>query len=513
MTPGFASREKMIAALLDGSGEIEDLPEIRVSGLALDSRRVVEGAAFFAIPGTQSHGLDYAAQAIENGATAIVYDPFGADRDQLDELEHRFHCPLIAVPLLNEKLGFIADRFFDGPSAGIEVVGITGTNGKTSCSHFLAQALAQFNPSGVVGTLGWGYVGNLQRLSNTTPDAITLHQVLAALKEDGVKYVAMEVSSHGLAQKRTAGVRFRGAAFCKITRDHLDYHGTLDQYIEAKLELLQSPDLDFVIVNLDDSNIDRILSVVPPTAWVLGYSIREKVSTNISHISVSELHHDVEGVEFRAHYGDKTALVSAPFFCDFNVENLLAVLAAMVGLGIPFQAAAEALQNVRTVAGRLEQFSGEGSCPTVIVDYAHTPDALQSILDGLQAHCSGNLWVVFGCGGDRDIGKRQLMGAIAVQRANHVVLTDDNPRSEEGSQIIQDIVKGCEGKPVQIIRDRRQAIEYCIGLAQPDDLVVVAGKGHEETQEINGMKYSFSDRQIVREALTMKAPQNTGRMQ
>ena len=513
MTLGFASREKMISVLFDGSEEIADLPEISVSGLALDSRLVIDGAMFFALAGTQAHGLDYAAKAIDKGAAAIVYDPSGADRHQLDELKQKFQCPLIAIPLLSEKLGFIADRFFDSPSAGIEVVGITGTNGKTSCSHFLAQALAHFSPSAIIGTLGWGSVGQLQKLPNTTPDAITLHKSMAALKADGVKYVAMEVSSHGLAQKRTAGIRFKGVAFCKITRDHLDYHGTQDQYIETKLELLQSPGIDFVIVNLDDCNIDRIISAVPTTAQLLGYSMREKVSANIPHISVSELHHDVGGVEFRAHYGDKTARVSAPFFCDFNVENLLAVLAAMIGLGIPFQAAAEALQNVRAVAGRLEQFSGGESRPTVIVDYAHTPDALQGILDGVQMHCSGNLWLVFGCGGDRDKGKRQMMGAIAVRGANHVVLTDDNPRSEDGAQIIQDILKGCEGKPVRIIRDRRQAIEHCIGLAQSDDLVVVAGKGHEETQEICGVKYSFSDRQIVREALAMKALRDTGYLQ
>ena len=514
MTLEFTCHKKTIAVLLDGSMPIDDLPEIEVSDLTLDSHKVVEGSAFFAIAGTQAHGLDYVVPAIQNGAAAIIYDPSGIDQNQLDGVKSKFACPFIAIPLLGEKLGSIADRFFDSPSSEIDVVGITGTNGKTSCSHFLAQALSQFNPSGVVGTLGWGYVGQLQALSNTTPDTITLHQVIAALRDDGVKFVAMEVSSHGIVQKRIAGVRFKGAAFCRITRDHLDYHGTLEQYIKAKLELLRSPGLEFVVVNLDDTNIDQILAVVPSTAQILGYSIREKTTRDIKNISVTELHHDVGGVEFRAHYGDETALVSAPLFCDFNVENLLVVIATMVALGIPFRVAALAVQNVRTVAGRLEQFSGGEYMPTVIVDYAHTPDALRCILDGLKMHCSGKTWLVFGCGGDRDSGKRQLMGSIAVQGADQIVLTDDNPRHENGSEIIQDILKGCTGKSVEVIRDRQQAIQHCVGLAEPDDLIIVAGKGHEDTQEIQGVKYPFSDRDIVREALNMKTLRNTtGRMQ
>lgn len=491
-------------AILDGLLDRRNIPPISVSGLSLDSRKVESGMAFFALAGSQVHGLDYAEQAIENGAAAIVYDPLSINSDHLEYLRRRFECPFVAIGSLDHKIGYIADRFFASPSSAIDVIGITGTNGKTSCSHFLAQALTQFGLCGVVGTLGWGFIGNLQSLLNTTPDAIQLHKVLAKLKNLGAKYVAMEVSSHGVVQGRTRGVRFKGVAFTKITRDHLDYHGTQDAYIDAKLELLDSPELEFAVINLDDANVERILAAVPPATRVVGYTRGSGPKTEFAQLRISALRHDVNGVEFRVHFADDDALVSAPFFCDFNVENLLTVLAVMLGLGISLEKSAAALRNLKPILGRLEQFLCGDSGPTVIVDYAHTPDALESILNGLREHCSGELWVVFGCGGDRDKGKRPLMGAIAAQAADHIWLTDDNPRSEDGAAIIEDIRLGCGATQVNVLRDRKLAIERIIQLAKPGDLIVIAGKGHEQTQEIQRVKAPFSDRKIVRNAIALR---------
>ncbi len=508
-----AATKQAFPTLLDGFLDKENIPPISISGLSLDSRTVDSGMAFFALAGFQTHGLDYAQQAIENGAVAIIYDPLGINSDHLEKLMRRFECPFMAVESLDHKIGYIADRFFGSPSSEIDVIGVTGTNGKTSCSHFLAQALSQFGLSGVVGTLGWGFIGNLEALVNTTPDAIQLHKVMAKLKNLGAKYVAMEVSSHGLVQGRTRGVRFKGCAFTRITRDHLDYHGTQDAYIEAKLGLLDSPELEFAVINLDDANAERILAAVPSVTRVIGYTRGSASKAEFVQVRISALRHDVNGVEFRVHFADQDRLVSAPFFCDFNVENLLTVLAVLLGLGISLEKSVAALQNLKPIAGRLERFLCGDSGPTVIVDYAHTPDALQSVLNGLREHCSGELWVVFGCGGDRDTGKRSLMGAIAAQVADNVWLTDDNPRSEDGAAIIKDIRVGCGSTQVEVLRDRKLAIERTIQLAKPSDLIVIAGKGHEQTQEIQGVKYPFSDRKIVQNSLALRAAAKRGILQ
>jgi UDP-N-acetylmuramoyl-L-alanyl-D-glutamate--2,6-diaminopimelate ligase len=491
--------------LIGAGGDLDEVPDILVSGLAVDSRAVVPGDVFFAVSGSREHGLQYSAEAARKGAVAIVYDPRGADPQEIEPLRNETNCPLVPVPSLRFELGPIADRFYGHPSAELDVIGITGTNGKTSCCHFLAQALSKFKPTGVLGTIGWGYPGNLQELQNTTPEPIQLQRILAAFRDQGTRFVVMEVSSHALVQKRTRAVRFVGAAYTNITRDHLDYHKTMRVYVNAKLKLLLSPGLEFVVVNLDDRHADQILAAVPSNVRIMGFSRSIKSYSPFVRLKVSALRHDDEGVEFKVQFEGQTVPVSAPLFCDFNVDNLLTVLGVMLELGISLPKAVEALQAIKPVEGRLERFSVGDAAPTVIVDYAHTPHALQSILEGVRMHCQGTLWVIFGCGGDRDRGKRPLMGRIAEMNADHVVITDDNPRNEDGSRIIEEILKGCSNPEIPVERDRRRAICGVIQDASPGDIIVVAGKGHEQTQEIDGVKHPFSARAVVLEALAQRA--------
>jgi len=491
--------------LMAGSIVSGCLPEIAVSGLQLDSRKVQPGDLFFALAGSRLHGLLHAREAIARGAVAIVYDPAKGGSDLAKDLRGSGQVTLLAVPALDQELGWIADRFYRTPSAHMEIIGITGTNGKTSCSHFLARALADTAPCAVMGTLGWGFLDALQVSDNTTPDAIAIQAGLAKLEQHGAKAVAMEVSSHGQVQGRTQGVRFKGAVYTNVSRDHLDYHGTMEAYLQAKLRLLQAPGLAFAVVNLDNAYAGQILAAVPDEVDVLGYQGTEgggQEAGSIERVCADNVFLGAEGLSFDVTYGGEQAHVSAPVLGDFNVENVLATVAILLKMGLPLAQAAERMTLIRPVPGRMERFSAGSGAATVLVDYAHTPDALQRLLDSVRMHCNGKLWLLFGCGGDRDRGKRAQMGCIARLEADRVVLTDDNPRFEDGDVIIAEMLDGCvESVDVRVIRDRAQAIRTAIMEAAPDDIVVVAGKGHEDYQEVRGVRHPFSDRKIVVAAL------------
>jgi UDP-N-acetylmuramoyl-L-alanyl-D-glutamate--2,6-diaminopimelate ligase len=471
---------------------------VDVTGLCHDSRRARPGDLFVALAGHRSHGMRHAEQAVRHGCSAIIYDPAGDG--------HLFASgiagiPCIPVEALSQKLGFIADRFFGTPSAFLDVIGITGTNGKTSCSHFLVHALSARATAAVVGTLGFGAPGALEVTHHTTPDAIEVHRLLARLRGQGVKTVAMEASSHGLVQGRLNGVRFKGALYTNFGRDHLDYHGTMEAYLEAKLSLLTWPGLEFAVFNADDPIADAILRRAPSQLKLIGFSLSERSIESAPVVSAEAVRQDAQGISFRARYHQQLANVSAPVYGDFNVENLAATLAVLVALGYGLPEAAELLKNVQPVPGRMERFSRLGC--TAVVDYAHTPDALASVLRSLRRHCEGRLWVVFGCGGDRDRGKRPLMGAVAEELADVVILTDDNPRFENGDAIIRDILSGCRQNKAATIRNRREAIVWALERAGAGDIVLIAGKGHEDTQEIQGQKYPFRDRDVVMETLSV----------
>lgn len=482
--------------LLTGLAVVDD--ELTITGLALDSHSVVAGDAFIALNGAMQHGLMHVGQAIANGAGVVIFDPAGQGKQLAERIGNR---PVVAVDNLGLTLGEIAARFYGDPSLRIDVIGITGTNGKTSCSQFLSQLL---DDCGIIGTLGWGAWGNLSKTLNTTPDALAVQRILAELVKAKKQAVAMEVSSHGLEQGRVNGVRFKGAVFTNISRDHLDYHGSMEAYVEAKLALLQKPGLAFAVVNLDDEYSERIIAAAPESVAVWGFSVKGKTTAPGEIVMAEHILHQVDGIEFDTVWRHERQPVKVPLYGDFNIENVLAVLAVMLAMGMTLAEAANRLARLEPVAGRMERF-GEESGPLVFVDYAHTPDALDKVLSSVRKHCKAALWLVFGCGGNRDAGKRPQMGASAERWSDRVIVTDDNPRFEKGLDIVNDILAGCSSGKVEVIQNREQAIQKAVASAGKNDCIVIAGKGHEQYQEINGIKIPFSDRQVVIDALARRA--------
>lgn len=478
--------------------ELQFIDDLSISGITLDSREVVAGDLFIALAGTKQHGLAYADRVIEKGASAILFDP---SNDGNRIAENITDIPLIPVENLGFVLGKLAAKFYGDPSQGLDVIGITGTNGKTSCSQFLGQLL---DGSGIIGTLGWGKWGQLDKTINTTPDALTVQQILASFDKSKTKAVAMEVSSHGLDQGRVNGVYFKGAVFTNISRDHLDYHGTMENYLSAKLKLLDAPGLEFVVINLDDANSIQIVKSVPQSVTIWGVSTKAKSIGRGVSVIADEVRHTSVGTEFTVHWQGFVQQIKTPLFGDFNVENLLCVLGVMLALGESLADIAKKMQALKPVTGRLEPCSTKSNGLNVFIDYAHTPDALHRVLASLRKHYQQSLWVVFGCGGNRDAGKRPQMGSIAEQWADRVIVTDDNPRFENNMEIANQVLAGCSSNKVVLIQDRKQAIRHAIANAAENDCIVIAGKGHETYQEISGVQYAFNDKQIAEQALQVR---------
>lgn len=488
--------------LLNGLVSFSEQGNMLITGLALDSREVVGGDAFIALAGAKQHGLVHVEQAINNGACAVIFEPAGNGVQLVEILQRKMstRIPVIAVENLGLKLGELAARFYGDPSRFMNIIGITGTNGKTSCSQFLSQML---DDCGIIGTLGWGEWGKLNKTLNTTPDALAIQKILAELLKNKKRAVAMEVSSHGLEQGRVNGVMFKGAVFTNISRDHLDYHGTMDAYVQAKLALLKSPGLAFAAVNLDDAYSERIIAAVPESVQLWHFSSKGKTSDSGESVNAENILHKADGIEFDVRWRDEWQRLKVPLYGDFNIENVLAVLTAILAMGISLNDAAKKLTSIQPVIGRMERFGTETD-PMIFVDYAHTPDALEKVLSSLRQHCKQTLWVVFGCGGNRDTGKRSQMGEIAEQWADRVVITDDNPRYENGLDIVNDILAGCRSTKVEVIQNREQAIQTVVISAAKNDCIVIAGKGHEQYQESNGVCVPFSDRQVVIDALSRR---------
>jgi len=508
--------------LLNGLVSFPDQDDMPISGLVLDSRELVRGDVFVALTGAKQHGLVHVEQAINNGACAVIFDPAGNGRQLVEALQPNTATlvPMIAVENLGLKLGELAARFYGDPSRFMTVIGITGTNGKTSCSQFLSQML---DDCGIIGTLGWGEWGKLSKTLNTTPDALAIQKILAELAKNKKRTVAMEVSSHGLEQGRVNGVIFKGAVFTNISRDHLDYHGSMDAYVQAKLALLKAPGLAFAAVNLDDDYSERIIAAVPESVQLWHFSAKGKIADSGECVSAENIRHKMDGIEFDVRFRDELQRVKVPLYGDFNIENVLAVLTVMLAMGESLNddcmdaggrathgavaEAAKRLANIEPVVGRMERFGAETD-PLIFVDYAHTPDALDKVLSSLRKHCKQALWVVFGCGGNRDTGKRSQMGKIAERWADHVVITDDNPRYENGLDIVNDILAGCRSAKVEVIQNREQAIQKVVASAAKNDCIVIAGKGHEQYQESNGVCVPFSDREVVMDALDRRKVQD-----
>ncbi|MCG6970737.1 MAG: UDP-N-acetylmuramoyl-L-alanyl-D-glutamate--2,6-diaminopimelate ligase [Gammaproteobacteria bacterium] len=488
-----------------------------VHGLTLDSRKVTSGDVFLACAGHQVHGVYFAPQAIKQGAVAVLVEDHAAVSKEIDELRASAVVPVISVPNLTRLAGVIAERFYDHPSKALTAVGITGTNGKTSCSQFLAQALSEDKPCGIVGTIGNGLYGKLENASHTTPDAVTLHGMFMRFLQQGAASVVMEVSSHGLVQGRVAGVSFDVAVFTNLSRDHLDYHGDMENYSAAKKQLFQMPGLQHAVINADDVFGRQLIKELPAELHTVGYGVADDAQ-----VRASQLRFSPQGMMFYVDTPWGGGTVQSALLGRFNVSNILAVLATLLVLGTPLENALRSVQRLTTVSGRMERVGYEGHGPVVVVDYAHTPDAVEKALTGLREHFKNQqsangaiahrIFCVFGCGGDRDKGKRAAMGASAQAHADTVIITNDNPRTEDPNQIVHDIMLGVtEPAQVQIILDRREAIRQALQQATANDAVIVLGKGHEQYQILGEERRPYAgDYAVAAEIATQVATQVHG---
>jgi len=491
-------------ALLDGLG-------VPVRRLALDSRKVKPGDAFLAFAGESQDGRRFIPDAIAAGAGAILWERQGFQWDPA------WAVPNLAVPRLRAKAGAIASHVYGDPSSRLWVIGATGTNGKTSCTHWIAQSMAALGRrTAVIGTLGSGFPESLAPAGTTTPDAVNLQESLAEFLAQGASCVAMEVSSHALEQGRVNGVQFAVALFTNLSRDHLDYHGTMDRYAAAKSRLFRWPRLRCAVINLDDA-FGRTLAeeVDRGNLEVIGFgfgtaALEAARARGAALVRGESLVMGEDGIRFRVDSPWGEAEVLSPMLGRFNAENLLGVLSTLLASGIELGEAVGALAAARPVPGRLQQLGGQGQ-PLVVVDYAHTPDALEKLLLALREVMQGQerarLICVFGCGGDRDRGKRPLMGEVASRLADLSYVTSDNPRTEDPRRIIEEVAAGM-GANYRVEEDRASAIYRAIEEARPGDVVVIAGKGHEEYQELQGRRVPFSDAEVTRACLERLARGN-----
>ena len=493
-------------ALLDQLQRVGVTP----TGLSADSRCVTPGDLFLAYPGLSVDGRNYVDQAIARGACAVIAE--AGDEVALPATQ----LPVLRAPNVRALAGLIADRIFNAPSAALWVAGVTGTNGKTTVSQWLARALAACGlRCGVIGTLGSGFPGELIEGLHTTPDAVAVHRCMARLRDAGARAVAMEVSSIGLHQGRVGGVRFDVAVFTNLTRDHLDYHGDMQAYAEAKAALFAT-DVGHAVINLDDAfGVELARRAAARGMPLTGYTqmpgnvgavpeARVLVAENVTTTAA--------GIRFVACWDGRRVPVAVQVVASFNVSNLLAVIATLLVHGETLENAVRACVRLTPPEGRLQIVGGVGE-PLVLIDYAHTPDALEKVLDAARDTARarhGAVCCVFGCGGDRDAGKRPLMGAVVSRLADRVWLTSDNPRGEDPEAILDDVAAGIHGAMVREV-NRSAAIAQAIGAAAADDVIVLAGKGHETYQEIRGVRHPFSDLEQARTALTAWREAQEGR--
>ncbi len=479
--------------LLAGYADAGMFADVIVRGLSLDSRLVAEGDAFVALQGSHQHGIGFAASARARGARIILAEsiPIAVQTDIIGDV--------LWIDGLRDKLGAIAARFFGDPSRRLRVTGVTGTNGKTSIVQLLARAFAALGRrSATIGTLGAGLHDALDAGERTTPDAISQQRLLARFLEQGASEVAMEVSSHALDQGRVNGVQFRLAVFTNLTRDHLDYHGDMVSYAAAKRRLFQMPGLDAAVINIDDAFGRELCTNLPAGVNCVRYAI----DAEAAEVRAIDIDTHASGLRFILHTPWGERRIESRLLGRFNVSNLLAVAATLGALGHTFAEIVAALAALEPVPGRMSRLGGSTAQPLVVVDYAHTPDALEQALTSLRAHCDGALVCVFGCGGERDSGKRAQMAKIVERLADRIIVTDDNPRGENGDTIVAAIMTGFDhADSVTIERDRGRAIHLAIHEAGANDIVLIAGKGHEPYQEVAGIRHPFDDLDVAQRAL------------
>jgi UDP-N-acetylmuramoyl-L-alanyl-D-glutamate--2,6-diaminopimelate ligase len=486
---------------------------IVVNGINLDSRAIQSNNVFIALVGTQVDGRQFIAKAIELGAAAILVE---ADK-QWQGIDWIGVVPVIAVEQLAQQVSVIAGRFYSHPSEFCRLIGVTGTNGKTTCTLLIAQFAALLakqikNTAGVVGTLGFGVLDSnslaplaqqisaVQSTGLTTPDPISLQKILAELVAQKAATIAIEVSSHSLVLGRVAALQFDTAVFTNLTQDHLDFHGDLASYGKAKARLLNQQGLKYAIINADDAWAKNLLQKIPLGVKAISFSIGDMSAD----IYLTELQLTVSGASAQLHSPWGAAKLISPFIGKFNLSNLLAVIATMCVGGAELKTVINLIPQLQAAPGRMQSVALDDNHQDiqVIVDYAHTPDALDNSLGAIREHTQSRVWTVFGCGGDRDKTKRPLMGRIAEKHSDYVIITNDNPRSEEPSAIAADIIRGLHNaNGCLVIADRAQAIDFAIQQAKSGDLVLLAGKGHEEHQVFAEQTVFFSDVKQARLAL------------
>jgi len=486
MPAEYLTTKPTLDELLQG---LVDAPAIPVQGISSDSRSLRTGDLFLACGGESGHGLDFISDAVTAGVAAIAWDSSTASAP-----ESELGVPIVAVPDLAQHLGEIANRFYDHPSSSVRVVGVTGTNGKTTVAWLIAQCFEHLQQTcGYIGTLGSG-LGDVEVTEGmTTPGAVDLHRNLASFRDAGAKYTAIEVSSHALSQNRVDGVAFDTVLFTNLSRDHLDYHGDMQSYAAAKARLFLECRASNRIINLDSEFGAQLADECGQDVVTVSTTF-DRVANGRPFVFVRSVVATSSGSQVRvsSSWGDGEFTVQLPG--DFNVANAVIVLALLLKQGVRMEKACDVLATITAPPGRMQRVIVDDDLPTVYVDYAHTPDAIDVALRALRAHCRGKLWCVFGCGGDRDRGKRPQMGKMAERRADNIVVTNDNPRSEMPAAIIAEIVAGT-ARPERaiVIEDRAAAIAWAIREAASDDVVLIAGKGHENYQLLGDLRRDFSD--------------------
>lgn len=475
----------------------DEVGAISLTDLWVDSRSVTEKSVFIALQGTQSHGAEYAEQAEKLGASCILLEKIPGL--VIYEPQSK-HCKVWVIENLAQKLAELAKWFYQNPSASLKLIGITGTNGKTSTSHYIAQLLdAQQHRVALMGTLGNGFLNQLTPSPNTTMDVVSVNRELRRLKTEGAEYVVMEVSSHAITLGRIKGLKFEVLALTQVTRDHLDFHQTEKAYREAKKTLFLDYDANVYVLNLDDEVGVELSSLLTQKHKTLIHFSETKPAVEVC-LETFKL--SPKGMSGKLQIGDQMIRFKLPLLGQFNVENALCTASVVKACGFSAEQIEQTLSVMTSVAGRMELIHHK-NCPSVVIDYAHTPDALEAVLLAAKAHQThkkSRLWLVFGCGGNRDSGKRPLMGLVAERYADEVVLTDDNPRDESPELIIAEIQSGLS-HPTKVIHNRAEAIQFAVASASPKDTVVIAGKGHEDYQEIKGKRYPLQDKALALSAL------------
>ena len=498
------ARSQLLSTLLINIPVFPSLSgDVVVSSISLDSQQVKAGGLFFAMAKDSRQRIKHIKQALDLGAKVLLVDDAHRLTEKEQQIVRRYKAEVHAIKELTENVGDIAARFYDYPSSALTVIAVTGTNGKTSVSQFIAQSFEFLGiPCGVVGTLGYGRIDAMKDTGMTTPDPVTLHTILADFQQRGIHHVVVEASSHALAQSRLNGLAIDVAVLTNLSHDHLDYHANLAEYAAAKRQLFSFASMKTAVINSDDDLGQQLITKLSgrDNLQLLTYS-RQSKNVNTS-LRARDIESTINCLAFNVVAPLGVARIKNKLTGHVNVDNLLATLASLIAVNVPFEDAIRAINQCHSVDGRMQVYDA-GNYARVVVDFAHTPDALAKALCSLRDYLpkEGKLWCVFGCGGNRDASKRKLMGACANQYADRLVITDDNPRDEDHKAIVNDVLAGISNsEKVYIEHDRRQAICYAVSHAEKLDIILIAGKGHENYQEVMGNKQPFIDAQVVMES-------------